>query len=46
MKEYCVLYVRGGEEYQVVLPSWWKLLWWFIRTARRCGNITIFTLEK
>lgn len=47
MKEYYVSYVRSnGDECLVVLPSFRKLLWRFLRTARRCNHITIFTVKE
>lgn len=47
MKEYFVQYIKhDGEECLVVLPSWWKLLRWFLRRSRHCGHIVIFTAEK
>ena len=29
--------------YDIVLPSFWKVLLWFLCTARRCTDIKIFT---
>lgn len=47
MKEYYVSFVRSnGDECLVVLPSFRKLLWWFLRTARKCNHITIFTVKE
>lgn len=46
MKEYYVHFVRSdGEECLIVLPSFLKLLWWFLRTARLCNHIVIFTVK-
>lgn len=43
MSEWCVRYIKfDGEDCLVVLPSFWKLLLWFLRTARRCESIYIF----
>lgn len=43
MTEWYVRYTKfDGEECLVVLPSFWKLLLWFFRTARRCNDIHIF----
>ena len=43
MTEWYVIYDKhDGEECLVVLPSFWKLLLWFLRTARRCDDIRIF----
>lgn len=51
MKEWYVYWtVRKGEEWWnleshlVVLPSFWKVVWWFLRTARRCSFISIRTV--
>ena len=33
---------RDGEEFLIVLPSFRKLLWWFVRTGWRCSMIHIF----
>ena len=30
----------------IVLPSFLKVLWWFLRTARRCSQIVIYTTQK
>lgn len=47
MKEYWVSYaLTNGEECLVALPSFRKLLWWFLRTARRCNSISILTFRK
>lgn len=43
MREYYVRFSRYyGEESLIVLPSFWKLLIWFIRTGRKCSHIVIF----
>lgn len=43
MTESYVRYIKfDGEECLVVLPSFWKLLLWFLRTARQCDDIHIF----
>ena len=43
MTEWYVRYIKlDGEECLVVLPSFWKLLLWFLRTARKCDDIRIF----
>ena len=51
MKEWYVYWtVRKGEEWWnveshlVVLPSFWKVAWWFLRKARRCSFISIRTV--
>lgn len=31
------------DERFIVLPSFWKVLWWFIRKGRRCDYIYIWT---
>ena len=48
MKEWHVYWsIRKGEEWWdleshlIILPSFWKVLWWFLRTARRCEFISI-----
>lgn len=46
MKEYFVrFYKLGGDEdgYLIVLPSFRKLLWWFLRKAKSCDRISIWT---
>ena len=43
MKEWYILWATTeGEEHLIVVPSFRKVLWWFIRTARRCNDIKIF----
>ena len=45
MTEWYVQFIRkNGEEGLVVLPSFRKLLWWFLRTARDCNHIMIFSV--
>ena len=51
MIEWNIHYVRGDiedgtEEFFIVLPSFLKVLWWFLRTARRCSQIVIYTTQK
>ena len=51
MFEWNIHFVRGDiedgtEESFVVLPSFLKVLWWFLRTARRCTKIVIYTSVK
>lgn len=42
MKEYYVRFLRpDGEDCLVVLPSFLKLLRWFLGNARRCNCILI-----
>lgn len=48
MKEWHVYWtIRKGEEWWdleshlIILPSFWKVVWWFLRTARRCEFISI-----
>ena len=44
MKEWYILWATPeGEQNMIVLPSFRKVLWWFIRTAWRCDDIKIFT---
>lgn len=43
MKDYYVIWTtKEGDEGFLILPSYWKLFLWFIRTARRCNDIKIF----
>ena len=44
MKEWIVIFVRrdSPDECMIVLPSFRKLLLWFICTAWRCSDIHIF----
>ena len=43
MKGYYVVWAdKGGREGCVVLPTYWKLLLWFVRTARKCNDIKIW----
>lgn len=43
MKEYCIYYVVSGrEEVLIALPSFWKVLCWFLRTAWRCDRIVLY----
>lgn len=51
MKEWHVYWtIRKGEEWWdleshlIILPSFWKVVWWFLRTARRCSFISIRTV--
>ena len=32
----------GLDEFMVVLSSFWKVLWWFIRKGRKCCHIYIW----
>ena len=46
MFEWNIHFVRGDiedgtEESFIVLPSFLKVLWWFLRTARRCSQSVI-----
>ena len=44
-KEYYVRFykIRGDEDgYLIILPSFSKLLWWFVREARACVRIAIW----
>lgn len=44
MKEYLVRYYVSSDQqdgYLVILPSLWKLVWWFLRNAKRCTWIMI-----
>ena len=36
----------GLTEYLIVLPNWWKVLWWMVRKGRRCCYIDIWTSNK
>lgn len=43
MKEWYILWTTpDGDEHMIVVPRFRKVLWWFIRTARRCDDIKIF----
>lgn len=44
MKEWNICYFRyvGGQRHYIVLPSFPKVLLWFVRMARKCSDITIF----
>lgn len=33
----------GLNEYFIILPSFWKVLWWFIRRGRKACLIDIWT---
>lgn len=47
MKEYYVQYMKSdGAECLVVHPSFWKLVFWFLRTAQYCIHIVIFCEEE
>lgn len=51
MIEWNIHFVRGDiedgtEESFIVLPSFCKVLWWFLRTARRCSQIVIYATLK
>lgn len=48
MKSWHILFSRfeGGPKRLIVLPSFWKVLWWFICTGRRCSDIRIFTVRE
>lgn len=48
MKEWNILYQKYDQygclkEYLIVLPSWWKVLWWMIRKGRRCYCVDIWS---
>lgn len=43
MKEWFIWWAtKGGETNMIVVPHFWKVFWWFIRTAWRCDDIKIF----
>lgn len=47
MKEYMVRFCKyGSEEQLVILPSFWKLLIWFVRTAGECQSIIIVDISE
>ena len=33
----------GKDEFFVILPSFWKVLWWFVTRGRRACEIYIWT---
>ena len=47
MKELYVCFVRPecGEEFLVVLPSFWRMLWWLIRHYWQRDHIVIFAVS-
>ena len=46
MTVYCVRYTLPGlEEHYITLNGFGRMLLWFLRWARRCHRIHIFTLE-
>ena len=51
VKEWNISYaVHDGEggldEYMIILPSFWKVLWWFIRKGRKACQIDIWTSAR
>lgn len=51
MIEWNIAYTRGDIEDGtdtsfIVLPSFLKVLWWFLRTARHCTRIMIYTTVR
>lgn len=48
MKEWNIIFAKhdgygGKEEFFIIFPAWWKVLWWFLRHARSCCEINIWT---
>ena len=33
----------GKNEFFIILPTWWKVLWWFFRHARSSCEIYVWT---
>lgn len=51
IKEWKITYsIHDGEggldEFLIILPSFWKVLWWFIRKGRKACMICIYTFGK
>jgi hypothetical protein len=51
MKEWNISYYihdgyGGLDEFIVVLPKFWKVVWWFIRRGRKCCEVYIWTSHK
>ena len=36
----------GLNDGMIVLPSWWKVLWWFLRKGHRYCEIYIWTSHR
>lgn len=36
----------GLDQFMIVLPSFWKVLWWFIQKGRKACEIYIWTCER
>ena len=42
MREFIILYAFGAEEENlIILPSWWKLLWFILSKSWRCTYLSI-----
>ena len=42
MREYIIRYAFGSEEeIFIILPSWWRLLWFILSKAWRCTYLSI-----
>ena len=47
MAERMVIYtMTDGQEGMAVFPSFWKLLIWFVRRARRCAYMTVRLISQ
>lgn len=45
-KSYFVRYLtRERESCLVVLPNWWKLVWWMVKESRKCAIIHIWVKD-
>lgn len=41
---YCIHDGYGGlDEFMVVLPKFWKVVWWLIRHGRKCCEFYVWT---
>ena len=51
IKEWSITYAihdgEGGlDEFMIILTSFWKVLWWFIRRGRKACQIDIWTSAR
>ena len=44
---YCIDDEFGGlDEYMVVLPKFWKVVWWLIKRCRKCCEFYVWTTMR
>lgn len=43
MREYLIRFACGDEPPAfIILPSWWKMIWWLLRKSWHCSFLSVF----